>query len=94
MRLCRVAEMYWGFPHGSVGKESTCNAGDTGDLDLIPGSGRSLGGRHGNPLQSLLPGESLWGVKELDTTEQLSTAHRKLECMLFLDTVLELSIQR
>ena len=21
----------WGFPNGSAGKESTCNAGDTGD---------------------------------------------------------------
>ena len=30
------------------GKESTCNAGDTG---LIPGSGRSPGGGHGNPLR-------------------------------------------
>ena len=30
------------------GKESACQAGDTG---LIPGSGRSSGGGHGNPLQ-------------------------------------------
>ena len=29
-------------------KESTCN---TGDLGSIPGSGRSPGGGHGNPLQ-------------------------------------------
>ena len=29
-----------GFPHSSVGKESTCNAGGPG---LIPGSGRSAG---------------------------------------------------
>ena len=36
------------FPDGSVGKESTCNAGDP---SLIPGSGRSPGGGHGNPLQ-------------------------------------------
>ena len=28
-------------PGGSVGKESTCNAGDTGVADLIPGMGRS-----------------------------------------------------
>ena len=34
------------------GKESTCNAeGDTGDMGWIPGSGRSPGGGHGNPLQ-------------------------------------------
>ena len=36
------------FPGGSVGKESACNAGDTG---LIPGSGRSPEGGHGNLLQ-------------------------------------------
>ena len=40
-----------GFPGGSVGKESAFNAGDTVDESLIPGSGRFLGGGHGNPLQ-------------------------------------------
>ena len=35
------------FPCGSDGKESACNARDVG---LIPGSGRSSGGGHGNPL--------------------------------------------
>ena len=37
-----------GFPGGSVGKESTCNAGDLG---FIPGLGRSPQRGHGNPLQ-------------------------------------------
>ena len=37
-----------GFPGGSAGKESTCNAGDLG---LIPGLGRSAGGGKGHPLQ-------------------------------------------
>ena len=37
-----------GFPCGSVGKESTCNAGDLG---LVPGLGRSLGEGNGNSLQ-------------------------------------------
>ena len=32
------------------GKDSTCNAGDTGDMGLIPGLGRSPGGGNGNPL--------------------------------------------
>ena len=32
-------------------KESICNAGDTGDMGLIPGSGRSPGGGHGNPFR-------------------------------------------
>ena len=37
-----------GFPGGSEGKESACNAGDLG---LIPGLGRSPGEGNGNPLQ-------------------------------------------
>ena len=39
-----------GFPGGSDGKESACNAED---LRLIPGMGRSPGGGHGNhnPVQ-------------------------------------------
>ena len=37
-----------GFPGGSDGKESACNAGDLG---LIPDLGRSPGGGHGSPLQ-------------------------------------------
>ena len=37
-----------GFPGSSVGKESTCNAGDAGS---IPGLRRSLGGGHGNLFQ-------------------------------------------
>ena len=36
---------------GSMGKESACNAGDTGDLGSVPGLGRSPGGGHGNLLQ-------------------------------------------
>ena len=37
-----------GFPDGSAGKESTCNAGDP---SLIPGSGRSAGEGIGYLLQ-------------------------------------------
>ena len=37
-----------GFSHSSVGKESTCNGGDTGS---IPGSGRSSGEGIGYSLQ-------------------------------------------
>ena len=36
------------FPDSSVGKESTCNAGDTSS---IPGLGRSPGKGKGYPLQ-------------------------------------------
>jgi len=37
----------WGFPCGSVVKNPPADAGDMG---LIPGSGRSPEGGHGNPL--------------------------------------------
>ena len=37
-----------GFPHSTVGKESACEAGDSGS---IPGSGRSPGEGIGYPLQ-------------------------------------------
>ena len=37
-----------GFPCGSAGKESACNAGD---LDSVPGLGRSPGEGRGYPLQ-------------------------------------------
>ena len=42
---------FLGFPDGSVSKEPACNAGDTGDLGLIPGSGISPGEGNSNPLQ-------------------------------------------
>ena len=42
---------YAEFPGGSAGKEFTCNAGDTGDAGLIPGSRRSLEEENGNPVQ-------------------------------------------
>ena len=68
-----------GFPGSSDSKESTCNVGDLG---LIPGSGRSPGGGHGNPYQYSclenphgqrnLAGYSPRGHKESDTTEWLS----------------------
>ena len=32
-------------------KNPPANAGDVRDAGLIPGTGRSAGGRHGNPLQ-------------------------------------------
>ena len=70
-----------GFPGGSDGKESSCNARDLGS---IPGLGRSPGGGHGNPLQysslenphgqRILEGYTPWGHKELDTSQQLSAA--------------------
>ena len=40
-----------GFPGGPVVKNRPANAGDTGDVGLILGSGRSPGVENGNPLQ-------------------------------------------
>ena len=55
-----------GFLGGSDGKESAC---DEGDLGSIPGSGRSPGGGHGNPLQySCLenpPGQEPGGIQSM-----------------------------
>ena len=63
-----------GFPGGSAGKESACNEADLGS---IPGLGRSPGEGKGLPTPVFWPGEfhglySPWGLKESDTTEQLS----------------------
>ena len=40
-----------GFLGGAVVKNSPANAGDAGDLSLIPGLGRPPGEGNGNPLQ-------------------------------------------
>ena len=63
-------------------REPACKAGDTGDTGdtgSVPGSGRSPGGGHGNPLQDsclenpmhrgALAGHSPWGRKAVDMTE-------------------------
>ena len=41
----------WASLVAPSGKESTCNAGDSGDVGSIPGSGRSPGEGNGNPVQ-------------------------------------------
>ena len=79
MNLCRLLYIIWGFPGGSVGKESACNSGATGDTCSIPGSQRSPGGGQGNSLQyscleNPMGGGTWWanspqGRKESDTTE-------------------------
>ena len=63
-------------------KNPPTNSEDIRDLGSIPGSGRSLRGGHGNPLQySFLENtmdrgswqaNSQWGHKESHTTEQLT----------------------
>ena len=43
------------LPWWLVVKNPPASAGDIRDAGLIPGSGRSPGGRHGNPLQDTCP---------------------------------------
>ena len=52
---------YQGFPGGSDGKESACNAGDLG---MIPGSGRSSGEGNSYPLQYSWASRVIQTVKE------------------------------
>ena len=52
----KASGTYWGFwvsggfPGSSVVRNPPASAGNAGDLGSIPGSGRSPGGGHGNPL--------------------------------------------
>jgi len=62
-----------GFPYGSAGKESACNAGDLG---LIPGLGRSPGegkATHSSILARRIPWIIVHGVAKNRT--QLSNFH-------------------
>ena len=62
--------VFLGFPCGSAGKDSICNAGNLGS---ISGLGRSPGERKGYPLQFSGLENSMdyspRGCKESDTTE-------------------------
>ena len=72
-----------GFPGGSVVKNPSANAGDAGDTGSIPASGRSPGGRNGNPLlyscwESPMDRGAWWATvhgvtKELDMIEHTLT---------------------
>ena len=66
-------------------KNSSANAGDTGEVGSIPGSGRSPGEGNSYPLHYSCLDNSLdreawwatvpWDHKESDTTEQLTLSH-------------------
>ena len=77
-------QVFLGFPGGSAGKASACNAGDLG---LNPGLGRSTEKGKGYPLQYSDLENSMdyspWGCEESDTTEQLNwTAWPQGSCSL------------
>ena len=57
--------IYISFPNGSVIKNSSDSARDTGDTGLIPGSGRSPRGENDNMfqyscLENLMDGVARW----------------------------------
>ena len=81
LKVCTKSVVLMGFPCGSAGKESACNAGNLG---LIPGSRRSPGEGKDYPLQYSCLGNpmdsgawratySLSGRKGWDTTEPVCT---------------------
>ena len=51
LKLSIIKTKIMGFPGCSDDKESSSSAEDIGYTGLIPGSGGSLGGANGNPLQ-------------------------------------------
>ena len=73
------------FPGGSDCKESACNAGDLG---VTPGSGRSPGGGHGNPLQysyleNPMDREAWWATVHGVTTERAQHILSNLTHLIF-----------
>ena len=82
-----------GFPCGSVGKESTCNAGDLGSIPLL---GRSPGERKGYPLQcsSLEDSMDSWSHKESVMTEQHSLSLNTYPLKRFQKTAEEETLQK
>ena len=76
MYISSSSVVVWGFPGGSDGKASSCNAGDLG---FDPWVGKIPWRRKWQPIPVLLPGKfhgrrslvgySAWGHKESDATE-------------------------
>ena len=76
MCVCVCVHVYtyiWASQVALAVKNLPANAGDVRDEGLIPGSGRSLGGGHGNPLQY----SSL--ENPMDKGAWLATIHRFLK---------------
>ena len=78
-----------GFPGGSVGNEPTRNAGDTGIMRSIPGSGRSPGERYSNLLQypcleNPMDRGAYWTTVHMVAKESDTTEATELACKLLL----------
>ena len=83
IRFCSRIIPLGGFPGGSDGKETACNAGDAGS---VSGLRRSPGEENGNPLQypclEKPGGYCPRGCKESDTAEQLTHTHTHIHILL------------
>ena len=74
-----------GFPLWLSGKESACNVGDAGDVDLIPGLGRSPGGGNGNPfeyscLKNSMDRGAWWAIVQSGAKSQTRLSDRVHAC--------------
>ena len=85
--------VFLGFPCGSAGKESACNAGDLG---LIPGLGRSPGEGNGHPVQYSGLENSMdciaHGVSKSETQLSLHSLLKLKTCIPCVSAVLLLDI--
>ena len=82
----RIQSIEEGFPGVTSGKEPSANAEEVRNECLNPGSGRSSGGRNGNPLQyscleNPMDRGTWWAIvhrfaKSWTQLKQLSTADR------------------
>ena len=73
--------IYVGFPGGSDGKASACNAEDPGS---IPGSGRSPGEGNGNPLQYSCLENSMDGGAWWATVHGITKSQTRLSNFTYL----------
>ena len=67
-----------GFPGSSSDKESACQTRVAGGAGLIPGSGRSPGGRNSNPLQCSCLGNLMDGGAWWETAHRVTKSQTQL----------------
>ena len=79
-----------GFPGGSDGKESACNAEDPAS---IPGSGRSLREGNGYPLQCSYPENSMIRGAWQATVHRVAKSLMQIQCQFMAKVLLYGSAQ-